>query len=188
MLPLICFLVDVSTSNSSSRVPSSTTTRVSSGCVASISILLTMRFNSPRCREPRVRNLSARRALDEDDQCTVRRVNCAHVRGMGGRGWRWLGVVPKAQQFAFRPQALPVLRALRSCGVASAAAAGTFMPFRFCADDPKISDAVVERLGRFQELVDVSIVPNSRCAGGRGTHPRMGIGREGIHAWDEITP
>jgi hypothetical protein len=41
------FLGWVSTSNSSRRVPSSTTTRVSSGCVASISILLTIVSHTP---------------------------------------------------------------------------------------------------------------------------------------------
>ncbi len=47
MLPFSCFLVDVSTSNSSRRVPFTTTTRVSSGWVASMSMRLTMYGLSP---------------------------------------------------------------------------------------------------------------------------------------------
>src|ERR1700689_1243815 len=60
MLPLICFLVEVSKSNSSSRLPLRTTTRVSSGWAASMSI---KRFAMDRNSEgrPRVRAIVGRR-------------------------------------------------------------------------------------------------------------------------------
>ena len=62
MLPLSCFLVAVSTSKSSSLVPSSTTTRVSSACVASINMRFVIKPCAPgggRVRQGRVRQGTA---------------------------------------------------------------------------------------------------------------------------------
>src|SRR6476660_2376372 len=65
MLPRSCLRLALSKSNSSTRLPRRTTTRVSSGWVASISILLDIEFShGPRRRGIRRRPVPARRATD----------------------------------------------------------------------------------------------------------------------------
>src|SRR6516165_9669954 len=70
MLPFTCFFVDDSKSNSSSRLPLSTTTLVSSGWAASISMRLDIRaeLRGARLRPPDGR-LAARSCFEKVRKC-----------------------------------------------------------------------------------------------------------------------
>src|SRR4051812_9698428 len=118
MFPLSCRLVDVSRSNSSRRLPSSTTTRVSSACVLSISMRLVIKGRTPvrrgRARAGRVERGPATGTAENGDgggraAVIERYARCDRSREQrtGDGGWHkypWqMGSVPRREASGRRP-------------------------------------------------------------------------------------